>query len=131
LLQADIQDADLIVALTNNDQTNILGGGDGQAASAASQNLALVNELLCIQEVAKLARSGCPYQSARRDDFPGILQHVRKGRIRSVYAVQKRVGRGDRGGGAGDVAAGRPAAAARSICLPGVRIGAIYRDKAW
>lgn len=125
LLQADIQDADLFVALTNNDQINILGSAMAKHLGC-KQNLVLLNDPAYQDFTHSLGIDS--YINPRAATISGILQHVRKGRIRSVYAVQK--------GSAEVIEAealetsplvGRPL---REIKLPaGVRIGAIYRDK--
>ncbi|MFC3074144.1 Trk system potassium transporter TrkA [Shinella pollutisoli] len=127
LLQADIQDADLVVALTNNDQINILGGVMAKHLGC-KQNLVLLNDPTFQDFTHSLGIDS--HINPRAATISGILQHVRKGRIRSVYAVQK--------GSAEVIEAealetsplvGRPL---REIHLPaGVRIGAIYRDKAF
>ena len=125
LLQADIQDADLVVALTNNDQINILGSEMAKKLGS-KQNLVLINEPT-YQEFTKSLGIDA-HINPRAVTISGILQHVRQGRIRSVYAVQR--------GSAEVIEAealetsplvGKPF---RELELPeGIRIGAIYRDK--
>jgi trk system potassium uptake protein TrkA len=123
LAQADIQDTDLMVMLTNNDQINILGAVLGKSLGCKS-NLVLINST----SLHNLTDSvGIDAQiNPRAVTISRVLQHVRKGRIRSVYAVQK---------GAAEVIeaealetsplVGRPF---RELDLPeGIRIGAIYR----
>lgn len=123
LNQADIADAELMVALTNNDQINIL------ASVMAKQNgckssLALINNGALQEMVETLGIDA--YINPRAVTISRVLQHVRKGRIRSVYAVQQ---------GAGEVIeaealetsplVGKPI---RDLDLPeGIRIGAVYR----
>ncbi|MCP8893426.1 Trk system potassium transporter TrkA [Shinella daejeonensis] len=127
LLQADIQSADLVIALTNNDQINILGSVMAKRLGC-KQNLVLINDP-SYQDFTKSL--GIDAQiNPRAVTISGILQHVRKGRIRAVYAVQQ--------GSAEVIEAealetsplvGRPL---RETELPeGVRIGGIYRDKAF
>ena len=125
LLQADIQDADLVVALTNNDQINILGSVMAKKLGC-KQNLVLINEPTYQDFTKSLGIDA--HINPRAVTISGILQHVRKGRIRSVYAVQH--------GSAEVIEAealetsplvGKPF---RDLKLPeGIRIGAIYRDK--
>jgi len=125
LLQADIQDADLIVALTNNDQINILGSVMAKRLGC-KQNLVLINDPTYEDFTKSLGIDA--HINPRAVTISGILQHVRKGRIRAVYAVQK--------GSAEVIEAealetsplvGRPL---REIELPpGIRIGAICRDQ--
>ncbi len=124
LQQADIQDADLVVTLTNNDQINILGGVMAKALGC-KHNLVLLNDP-SYQELIRSMDIDA-HINPRAVTISGILQHVRKGRIRRVYAVQR---------GAAEVIeaealetsplVGRPF---RDLDLPeGIRIGAILRD---
>lgn len=126
LLQADVQDADLMVTLTNSDQINILGAVMAKSLGCKS-NLVLINSS-SLNNVTKSL--GIDAQiNPRAVTISRVLQHVRKGRIRSVYAVQQ--------GSAEVIEAealetsplvGRPF---RDLELPdGIRIGAIYRDGA-
>lgn len=125
LAQADVQDTDLIVTLTNNDQINILAAVMAKARGCKS-NLVLINSSSLNQVTEALAIDA--QINPRAVTISRVLQHVRKGRIRSVYAVQN---------GAEVIEAealetsplvGLPL---REIDLPeGVRIGAIYREKA-
>ncbi|MCJ8520571.1 trk system potassium uptake protein TrkA [Pseudorhizobium tarimense] len=123
LQQADVQDADLMVTLTNSDQINILGAVMAKSLGCKS-NLVLVNSS-SLNNVTKTV--GIDAQiNPRAVTISRVLQHVRKGRIRSVYAVQQ--------GSAEVIEAealetsplvGRPF---RELDLPdGIRIGAIYR----
>ncbi|MCF3638679.1 Trk system potassium transporter TrkA [Rhizobium sp. TRM95111] len=126
LLQADIQNADLVVALTNNDQINILGSVMAKKLGC-KQNLVLINDPSYQDFTRSLGIDA--HINPRAVTISGILQHVRKGRIRSVYAVQR--------GSAEVIEAealetsplvGKPF---RELELPeGIRIGAIYRDGA-
>ncbi|HEV7435097.1 Trk system potassium transporter TrkA [Rhizobium halophilum] len=124
LQQADVQDADLMVTLTNSDQINILGAVMAKSLGCKS-NLVLVNSS-SLNNVTKTV--GIDAQiNPRAVTISRVLQHVRKGRIRSVYAVQQ--------GSAEVIEAealetsplvGKPF---RELDLPdGIRIGAIYRD---
>lgn len=125
LHQADIQDADLIVTLTNNDQTNILGAVMAKQMGCKS-NLALLNGS-SFHDVAKSLALDA-YINPRAVTISRVLQHVRKGRIRSVYAVQR---------GNGEIIEAEAletsplvGQALRDLDLPeGIRIGVIYRDK--
>lgn len=125
LQQADIGDADLIVTLTNNDQTNILGAVMAKQLGCKS-NLALLNAP-SFHDVAKSLALDA-YINPRAVTISRVLQHVRKGRIRSVYAVQK---------GNGEIIEAEAldtsplvGQALRDIDFPqGIRIGLIYRDK--
>jgi trk system potassium uptake protein TrkA len=126
LMQADIQDADLMVALTNSDQTNILSAAIAKRLGCKS-GMVLINNPSYQELVASIGIDA--NINPRAVTISRVLQHVRKGRIRSVYAVQK---------GAAEIIeaealetsplVGRPF---RDLELPeGMRIGAIYRDGA-
>ncbi len=124
LQQADVQDADLIVSLTNNDQINILGSVMAKSLGCKS-NLVLINSSSFNQVTQSLGVDA--KINPRAVTISRVLQHVRKGRIRSVYAVQQ--------GSAEVIEAealetsplvGKPF---RELDLPeGIRIGAIFRD---
>lgn len=124
LHQADIQDADLIVTLTNNDQTNILGAVMAKQLGCKS-NLALLNSS-SFHDVTKSLGIDA-FINPRAVTISRVLQHVRKGRIRSVYSVQK---------GSGEVIEAEALETSplvgrnlRDLELPdGIRIGAIYRE---
>jgi len=124
LLQADIQDADLIVTLTNSDQTNILAAVMAKQLGCKS-NLALLNSSSFHEVADSLGLDA--YINPRAVTISRVLQHVRKGRIRSVYAVQR---------GSAEVIEAEALETSplvgqsfRDIDMPdGVRIGAIYCD---
>ena len=125
LMQADVQDADLIVTLTNNDQTNILSAAMAKRLGCRS-SMALVNNPSYQELTASIGIDA--HINPRAVTISRVLQHVRKGRIRSVYAVQK---------GTAEVIEAEAletsplvGLAFRDLKLPeGIRIGAIYRDK--
>ncbi|MCO5065932.1 MAG: Trk system potassium transporter TrkA [Rhizobiaceae bacterium] len=124
LLEAEVQDADLMVTLTNSDQVNILSSVMAKRLGCKS-NLALINNPAYID----LSRSvGIDAQvNPGTVTISRVLQHVRRGRIRAVHSVDK---------GAAEIIeaealdtsplVGSPLA---ELDLPeGMRIGAIYRD---
>lgn len=123
LQQADIQNAQLMVTLTNSDQTNILGAAMAKRMGCKS-TMALVNNPSFQELTASIGIDA--YINPRAVTISKVLQHVRKGRIRSVYAVQK---------GAAEVIEAEAletsplvGVAFRDLNLPaGIRIGAIYR----
>ncbi|MCA1492838.1 Trk system potassium transporter TrkA [Sinorhizobium alkalisoli] len=125
LTQADVQDADLVVALTNSDQINILGSMMAKRLGAKS-TLVLINEPA--YQGFSTAAGVDAYINPRAVTISRVLQHVRKGRIRSVYAVQN---------GVAEVIEAEAletsplvGRALRELELPGgIRIGALYRDK--
>ncbi|MGE0846916.1 MAG: Trk system potassium transporter TrkA [Flavobacteriaceae bacterium] len=124
LREADIGDVDTIVALTNNDEVNILSCllalrlGAGRA-------LCLVNNRGYPDLTRDLGIQA--YINPRQITISRVLQHVRRGRIRGVHSIQN---------GAAEVIeaealetsplVGKPL---REIdILEGLRIGAVVRD---
>jgi trk system potassium uptake protein TrkA len=107
LREADIQDADTMVALTNDDEVNVL-------------TCVMAKRLGCRSSMALLNNRSYPALAGplgidatvnpRGVTISKVLQHVRRGRIRGVHTIENGLGRGHRGRGAGDLAAGRPAA---------------------
>jgi trk system potassium uptake protein TrkA len=124
LLEADIQDADLMVALTNNDQVNILSSVMAKRLGCKS-NLALINNPTYHDFTRTLGIDA--HVNPRSVTISRVLQHVRRGRIRAVHSVQR--------GTAEIIEAealetsplvGSPL---RDLKLPdGMRLGMIYRD---
>ena len=123
LLEADVDHADLMVALTNDDQVNILSSVMAKRLGCKA-NLALLNNTGYYEFTKTLGIDA--HVNPRAVTISKILQHVRRGRIRGVHSVQN---------GAAEVIeaealetstlVGTPL---RDIDLPdGVRIGAIYR----
>ena len=122
LSEAGIGNSDMMVAITNDDQVNIL-------------SLVLAKKLGCHNTLALLNNVGYhgftrslgidDYVNPRAVTISRILQHVRRGRIRGVYSLQN---------GAAEIIeadaldtsplVGKPL---RDLDLPvGIRIGAIY-----
>lgn len=126
LTQADIQEADLMVTLTNSDQTNILSAAMAKRLGCRSSMVLLNNP--AYQDLSDSIGIDA-YINPRAVTISRVLQHVRKGRIRSVYAVHR---------GAAEVIEAEAletsplvGVAFRDLQLPeGIRIGAIYRDRA-
>lgn len=125
LSQADVQNADLFVSLTNNDQINILGSVMAKKLGCAA-NLVLINDP-AYQDFTRTIGIDA-HINPRAVTISRILQHVRKGRIRAVYAVQR---------GSAEVIEAEALETSplvgksfRELNLPpGIRIGAVYRDK--
>ena len=124
LREANVDEADTLVALTNDDKVNLLACVTAKRLGCAD-SLCLVND----KRYPALARSlGVDaYVNPRAVTISKVLQHVRRGRIRGVHSVD---------GGAGEIIeaealetsplVGKPL---RELELPGgVRIGAIARD---
>jgi trk system potassium uptake protein len=124
LHEADINGADLMIAVTNNDQVNILSSVIAKRLGCKA-SMALINDTSLQPYVKSFGIDH--YVNPRNVTISGVLQHVRRGRIRSVQSVMK---------GAAEVIeadaldtsplVGTPL---RNLTLPqGVRIGAIYRN---
>lgn len=124
LLEADIQDADLMVALTNNDQVNILASAMAKRLGCKS-NLALLNNPAFHDLTGTMGIDA--YVNPRAVTISRVLQHVRRGRIRAVHSVQQ---------GAAEIIEAEAletsplvGAELRELDLPhDMRIGAIYRN---
>ncbi|MCQ2004267.1 Trk system potassium transporter TrkA [Rhizobium sp. NRK18] len=124
LQQVDIQDAELLVALTNNDQTNILSAVMAKELGCKSSLVLLNNP--SFHDMTKAVGIDA-HINPRAVTISRVLQHVRKGRIRSVYAVQK---------GAAEVIEAEALETSPLVGVPfrdlelpkGIRLGAIYRD---
>ena len=124
LLEADIENADLMVALTNDDQVNILSSVMAKRLGCAS-NLALLNNTGYYEFTKTLGIDA--HLNPRSVTISKILQHVRRGRIRSVHSVQN---------GMAEIIEAEALETSTLVGVPlrelnlpdGVRIGAIYRD---
>ncbi len=122
LREAEIASADTIVALTNDDQVNILTSALAKQLGA-KRSLCLVNSA----GYSNLVRS---FEidseiNPRVITVSRILQHVRRGRIRAVHSV---------GTGGGELMEAEVLETApiigkalKELPLEGVRVGAIYR----
>lgn len=123
LLEADIQDADLMVTLTNSDQVNILSGAMAKGLGCKA-NLVLLNSP-AYHDLARTLGVDA-YVNPRAVTVSRILQHVRRGRIRAVYSVQQ---------GKAEIIEAEALETSplvgpnlRELDLPdGMRIGAVYR----
>lgn len=125
LREADIQDADTMVALTNDDEVNVL-------------TCVMAKRLGCRSSMALLNNRSYPALTGalgidatvnpRGVTISKILQHVRRGRIRGVHTIEN---------GLAEVVEGEALETSplvgkplRDLHLPsGIRIGAIYRDE--
>ncbi|MCF6321060.1 MAG: Trk system potassium transporter TrkA [Rhizobiaceae bacterium] len=124
LSEAGAANSDLMVAITNDDQVNILSSVMARKLGCKS-NLALLNNPGYHGFTKSLGIDD--YINPRSITISRVLQHVRRGRILGVYSLQN---------GAAEIIeaealdtsplVGRPL---RELDLPGgVRIGAIYHD---
>lgn len=123
LTEADVGDADTMVALTNEDEVNILASVMAKKLGCR-RNLSLLNNPSYPAFASALGIDA--YINPRAVTISKILQHVRRGRIRGVHSLQN---------GVAEVVeaealdtsplVGRPL---REIELPsGIRIGAVFR----
>ena len=124
LTEADAQDADLIVSLTNDEQINLLSCVLAKQLGCRSA-MALVNNLTYQALTPSLNIDA--HINPRAVTISRILRNVRRGRIRAVHSIQK---------GTAEVMeaealdtsplVGKPL---REIDLPeGIRIGVVYRE---
>lgn len=123
LREADIEDADTLVALTNDDQANIIACVMAKTLGC-TRNLSLINNASYPAFAHALGIDA--YVNPRAVTISRVLRHVRRGRIESVHSLQN---------GAAEVIeaealetstlVGKPL---KVINLPGVRVGAVYRD---
>ncbi|RLQ87871.1 Trk system potassium transporter TrkA [Notoacmeibacter ruber] len=124
LVEADVADADLFVALTNDDQVNILSGVMAKRVGCGS-NLVLMNNP-SYHEFSRLLGIDA-FVNPRSVTISRVLQHVRRGRIRAVHSVQK---------GAAEIIEAEALETSPLVGTPlreanlpvGARIGAIFRD---
>jgi trk system potassium uptake protein len=123
LLEADVPEADLMVALTNSDQVNILSSVMAKRLGCKT-NLALINNPSYHDLTMTL---GIDAQvNPRSVTISRVLQHVRRGRIRAVHSIHR---------GAAEIIEAEAletsplvGSALRDLQLPeGMRIGAVYR----
>lgn len=124
LYEAEIQDADLMVSLTNDDQVNMLAGVMAKRLGCKS-NLVLINNPDFLDLSKSLGIDA--HISPRSVTISRVLQHVRRGRIRAVHSVQK--GQAEIIEAEALETSPMVGAPLRELDLPaGLRIGAIYRN---
>lgn len=124
LLEADIDHADLMVALTNDDQVNILSSVIAKRLGCKS-NLVLINNPTYHEFASTLGIDA--HVNPRAVTISRVLQHVRRGRIRAVHNVQR---------GAAEIIEAEALETSPLVGPPlseqelpdGMRIGAVYRN---
>lgn len=123
LMEAGVANADMIVALTNDDQVNILTCVLAKRLGCA-RSMSLVNSTGYLTIVRSLGIDA--FVNPRAVTVSKVLQHVRRGRIRGVQSVMN---------GAGEFVEAEALTtsplvgrALRDLALPdGIRLGAILR----
>lgn len=124
LQEADIAEADLMVAVTNDDQVNILSSVLAKQLGCKS-NLVLINNPTYHDFTDMLGIDA--HVNPRTVTISRVLQHVRRGRIRAVHSIQR---------GAAEIIEAEALETSplvgpelRELELPdGMRLGAIYRN---
>lgn len=124
LREADISNADTLVAVTNDDQVNLLTSALAKELGCQS-SFCLINSPNYLSMVRSLNIDA--YISPRAITVSRVLQHVRRGRIRGVHTIQN---------GAGEVLEAEILETAPIVGQPireigvgdGVRFGGILRD---
>ena len=123
LREADTQDADTMIALTNDDKVNILSGVMAKKMGS-KRNMALINDRN-YHEFAN-AMGIDAYVNPRDVTISRVLQHVRMGRLTGITSIQN---------GAAELIEGEALGSSplvgtplKEVDLPsGVRIGALMR----
>lgn len=124
LREAEVQDADLMVSLTNQDQANILSGIMAKRFGCKS-NMVLINNPAYQEFIHTVGIDA--YVSPKSVTISKVLQQVRRGRIRSVHSVYD--GRAELIEAEALETSPLVGAPLRNISLPaGLRVGAVYRD---
>jgi trk system potassium uptake protein TrkA len=124
LKEADVTNADTMIALTNDDQVNILSCIMANRLGCA-RSMSLINNTSYAGIVRSLGIDASI--NPRGVTVSRVLEHVRRGRIRAVHSIQN---------GAGEIIeaealetsplVGKPL---RDIDLPdGLRVGAVLRE---
>jgi trk system potassium uptake protein TrkA len=124
LREADVEQADTIVALTNDDQVNILSSVMAKRLGC-QRALALINNAGYVSILRSLGIDA--HVNPRGVTVSKILQHVRRGRIRAVHTVRE---------GQAEVLEAEALDTSPLVGQPlrelslfdGMRIGAIYRE---
>lgn len=123
LKEADVRDSDAMIALTNNDQVNILSCAMAKRLGC-ERTMSLLNDANYPDLAHELGIDS--YVNPRSVTISKILQHVRRGRIRAVHAVEDGAAEGIEAEALEtSPLVGREL---RSVEFPdGVRVGAVYR----
>ena len=126
LQEANIQAAETLVAVTNDDQVNVLAGLLAKR-HGCQRSIVLINNMSYAPLVISLGID--VVVSPRAITVSTILQHVRRGRIRQVYSLQE--GRAEVIEGEALETSPLVGTPLREIRLPsGIIVGAVLRDGA-
>ncbi|MDH3740349.1 MAG: Trk system potassium transporter TrkA, partial [Hyphomicrobiales bacterium] len=123
LREAGVRQADVFVALTNDDKVNVLSSLLAKQ-EGAEQAMCLISGMTLGPLVSSLGIES--FIDPRTVTVSSILQHVRRGRIRGVHPIQ---------GGAGEIIEAEALETSPMIGIPlrevelpeGVRLGAVVR----
>ena len=84
LREANIDKADALLAVTDDDKTNMLAAVRAKAAGCP-MTIALINDPTLVELMDPLAIDA--YINPRQTTVSSILRHVRHGRVRGVYSI--------------------------------------------
>jgi trk system potassium uptake protein TrkA len=84
LREANIDRADAVLTVTDDDKTNLLAAVRARAAGC-SKTIALINDPTLVPLLGPLGIDA--YVNPRQTTVSSILRHVRHGRVRNVYSV--------------------------------------------
>ena len=84
LSEANIERADAVLAVTDDDKTNMLAAVRAKAAGCPMA-VALINDPTLVPLMAPLGIDA--YINPRATTVSSILRHIRHGRVRSVYSI--------------------------------------------
>lgn len=84
LREANIEQADAVLAVTDDDKTNMLASVRAKAAGCPLA-IALINDPTLVQLMNPLGIDA--YINPRQTTVSSILRHVRHGRVRTVYSI--------------------------------------------
>jgi trk system potassium uptake protein TrkA len=126
LNEAGISRADAILAVTDDDKTNMLAAVRAKAEGCPFA-IALINDPTLLPLLDPLGIDA--YINPRATTVSSILRHIRHGRVQAVYSHGRCRGGGDRGGGACRRPTSRAPRSARSTSPRGCSSGASCKGR--
>ncbi len=84
LREANVQNTDAVLTVTDDDKTNMLAAVRAKAAGSAHA-IALINDPTLVELMRTLDIDA--YINPRQTTVSSILRHIRQGRVREVYSV--------------------------------------------